>query len=106
MAVYVIREDYEAWVRSAARARSGECDYGCWWTLDQDFPRWRVSVVKKTGEAYAVELSPGRPSRFILLGTVSPGEKAYGEMNAIMGDWANPDGPLHNNLHALIERWG
>lgn len=45
------------------RARSGEVDYGVWWT-EQDppaWPWWRVSLIEDTGELYAQRQVEGEP---------------------------------------------
>ena len=39
--------------------RSGESDFGVWWTGERRFPRYRVSIVHDTGDIYAVDLHGG-----------------------------------------------
>ncbi len=51
------------------RRRSGEADYGVWWTDVWSLPCWRVSYIQATGEVYAVEGSGGRVE---VLGVVPP----------------------------------
>jgi hypothetical protein len=63
---------YEA---NPLRKRSGEMDFGCWWTDgDKGPPYYRVSVVMDTGEVYAIRVGPGRRDQPIgeveLIGTI------------------------------------
>lgn len=42
-------------------ARSGERDFGVWWTLPPKgrYPQFRVSVVHDTGDVYAINMTTG-----------------------------------------------
>lgn len=52
---FQVFDTLEAFYRDQRRARSGEVDFGVWWTLpEQRWPNWRVSWVAATGEVYAV----------------------------------------------------
>jgi len=71
------------------RRNSGEADYGCWWTEPgQEWPRWRVSYVHKTGEVYAVQLTGGHVK---LLGIVPPDDDRiyYRTLDRILEGWAD-----------------
>ena len=72
------------------RRRSGEADYGVWWTEpNQNWPRWRVSYIQKTGEIYAVELV--ERGQVKLLGVVPPDDTPiyYQTLDRILVGWAN-----------------
>lgn len=84
---YTSIEDFYA--ENEERRRSGEADYGCWWTEPgQSWPRWRVSYIQKTGEVYAVQLPGGRVN---LLGIVPPDDPIYyyRTLDAILEGWAD-----------------
>ena len=69
------------------RRRSGEADYGCWWTeAGHTWPRWRVSYIQKTGEVYAVQLTGGRVE---VLGVVPPDDAKvyYQTLDHILEGW-------------------
>lgn len=71
------------------RRRSGEADYGAWWTEpNQNWPRWRVSYIQKTGEVYAVQLNGGQVE---LLGVVPPDDARiyYQTLDRILEGWAD-----------------
>lgn len=52
---FQVFDTLEAFYADERRARSGEVDFGVWWTLPgQRWPNWRVSWVRDTGEVYAV----------------------------------------------------
>ena len=84
-----IRDDYQKWISEPKRKRSGELDFGCWWTLYPDDPpasplvfvqgceqvtmfsasdagRWRVSWIDDTGELYAKHLAHGSDAMIVL----------------------------------------
>lgn len=77
------------YAQNEERRRSGEADYGVWWTEPgRDWPRWRVSYIQKTGEVYAVQLTGGRVE---LLGVVSPDDDHiyYHTLDHILEGWAD-----------------
>lgn len=72
------------------RRRSGEADYGVWWTAPGlNWPTWRVSYIQKTGEVYAIELKDN--GMVGLLGIVPPddGEIYYQSLDRILEGWAD-----------------
>ena len=75
------------------RRLSPEADYGVWWieSEEKQFPHWRVSYVRATGEVYALEM--GDKEQVILLGTypvddVDEGEVYYRGLNQCLDGWA------------------
>ena len=90
------------------RRYSPEWDYGVWWRLsvEERWPRWRVSWVCETGDLYAVRCA-GR-SLVILLGNVPPagmyphgaGHDAWSAwhraqpVEALLAGWAESIGTL------------
>ena len=87
-------EDYanieEFYSENEERRRSGEADYGVYWTAPgSTWPYWRVSYIQKTGEIYAVQLTAG--GRVRLLGTVPPDDAPiyYQTLDRILEGWAD-----------------
>jgi hypothetical protein len=88
------------------RRSSGEADYGVHWRDGgRDWPRWRVSYVRVTGEIYAVELRG--EYRVRVLGVVpadhveggwgpSPRLIYYRTLDGILDGWADPDVSGHD----------
>lgn len=79
----------EFYAENEERRRSGEADYGVYWTAPgQKWPYWRVSYIQKTGELYAVQLSAG--SEVKLLGVVPPDDDRYyyRTLDRILEGWA------------------
>ena len=79
----------EFYAENEERRRSGEADYGCWWTEPgHSWPRWRVSYIQKTGEVYAVQLTGGQVK---LLGVVPPDDASiyYQTLDRILEGWAD-----------------
>ena len=79
------------------RRRSGEADYGVWWTEPGVVGYWRVSYVQATGEVYATLLrSRGQDGRVEILGVVPPdqetglarGKRYYRTLDSILEGWA------------------
>lgn len=71
------------------RRRSGEADYGVWWTKPgPSWPKWRVSYIHKTGEVYAVQLTGGTVE---LLGVVPADDDPiyYRTLDRILQGWAD-----------------
>ncbi len=82
------------------RARSGECDYGAWWTPTAnltEFPRYSISWIMKTGELYIWNT---RDDSYQVIAIV-PTERAA---DVLMEGWADPDSPIYHNLIRLLER--
>jgi len=80
----------EFYSENEERRRSGEADYGVWWTeTGCNWPRWRVSYIQKTGEVYAVQLTPGGEVK--LLGVVPPddGTIYYQTLDLILEGWVD-----------------
>lgn len=71
-----------------ARRRSGESDYGVWWTNEQRWPTWRVSYVQATGEVYAVQLQG--MGRVEVLGVVPPDQEEiyYRTLDKLLAGWS------------------
>ncbi len=69
------------------RRRSGEADYGVWWTNGKPWPYWRVSYVQTTGEVYAEE---GQGGRVVTLGVVPPDQDDiyYRTLNKVLDGWS------------------
>lgn len=66
--------------------RSGESDFGVWWTAENGrWPHYRVSVVKDTGDVYAIKT--GEDESVELLGTVPSGD--YESAYAILEGWTD-----------------
>lgn len=83
------------------RARSGECDYGGWWTPTgdpMDFPRYSVSWIEKTGEIYVWN---SREDEFQVIGHA----KTEKEADRLLEGWADPDDSIYHNLTALLARF-
>jgi len=83
---YANIEDFYA--ENEERRRSGEADYGVWWTAPgQSWPKWRVSYIQKTGEVYAVQLNGGQVK---LLGIVPPDDAPiyYQTLDRILIGWS------------------
>jgi hypothetical protein len=65
-----IEEFYDA---NPLRRRSGEMDFGVWWTESERGgpPYFRVSVIMDTGEVYAIKMLPSNvPAPVELIGTI------------------------------------
>ena len=80
----------EFYTENEERRRSGEADYGAWWTEPRhNWPHWRVSYIHNTGEVYAVQLSAGGEVK--LLGVVPPDDDAiyYCTLDRILEGWAD-----------------
>lgn len=92
---------YQAWKRADKRRfTSVEVNAGYYWTRfgsEREFPRWRVSWIKATGELYACQPSK---DRFILLGEIR--ERA--PVDAVMEGWADASSPIYHNLRELAKR--
>jgi hypothetical protein len=99
----VIRFDtIEAFYEARGGARSGESDFGVWWSRPHTtYPRFRVSVVHDTGDIYAYN----ETTRAVeLLGTLShscdvsdsvtrhPATCAYTIADEVLEGWANAIG--------------
>lgn len=74
------------------RRRSGEADYGVWWTESggKSYPKWRVSYIQATGEVYAIQLIDG--GKVQVLGVVPPdknGKCYYKTLDKILDGWAD-----------------
>ena len=78
------------------RRRSGEADFGIWWTDGAPWPRFRVSYVRATGEVYA--LMQGNGGTVEVLGIVPPDEDVpeglyYRTLDRILAGWADQRPP-------------
>ena len=84
---YVSIDDFYA--KNEERRRSGEADYGVYWTEHHKWPYWRVSYIHNTGEVYAVQLATG--GRVELLGVVPPDDDQvyYRTLDRILEGWAD-----------------
>jgi hypothetical protein len=72
------------------RRRSGEADYGVWWTVPGfSWPKWRVSYIHNTGEVYAVQLKDA--GQVMVLGIVPPDDDHiyYETLNRILEGWVD-----------------
>lgn len=96
------------------RARSGEADFGVWWREQTNFPVWRVSWVKDTGEVYAicllagitaagrgaVAIAAGYPTgRVEVLGVIPADPNAsvaYAHVEAALTGWGEECGKPHS----------
>jgi hypothetical protein len=97
--VFETRDDF--WLDDLRRLSSAESDYGVHWRhMGADWPRWRVSYVRDTGDVYAI--CQQSPFEVLLLGTVPadpvdetvPFEKReswYRTLDQILDGWAEPD---------------
>ena len=83
----------EFYAENEERRRSGEADYGVWWTEPgHSWPHWRVSYIQKTGEVYAVQLDGvGSSGKVELLGIVQADENSiyYQTLDRILAGWAD-----------------
>ncbi len=93
-----IKPHYRDW---RSQRPKPEVDFGVWWTF-QGYPlwhRWRVSWIPSTGELYACQ---PHTNYYIELATIPNRES----VEKVMDGWANPEGPLYQNLLALTEQLG
>jgi hypothetical protein len=74
------------------RKASREADYGVWWyERGRNFPAYRVSYIKLTGEVYAVSTS----SRSVMVLAVVPpdeGKYYYRTLDRILDGWEDECG--------------
>jgi hypothetical protein len=80
---------------SPVRRFSPEADFGVHWTDGSDWPRYRVSHIRDTGELYATSLSGGGHAGIEILGVipaddVPDGEAWYSGADAILEGWSDP----------------
>lgn len=78
-----------------ARRRSGEADYGVWWTNPGRRDHWRVSYIQATGEVYAVRLHDG--GEVEVLGVISPDPDD--------GSSRGPQSRYYRTLDRILEGW-
>jgi len=100
MTSLIIQDHYTRWIEAHKLERSGEVDYGVWWTQtgsEREFPRWRLSWIKDTGELYACQ--PGK-DRLIVLG-VFPDRKT---VERVLAGWSDSESEIYHNLKALARR--
>lgn len=84
-----------------ARKKSGECDYGGWWTPNgkaHEFPRYSVSWIMATGEIYVWNT---REDQYQVIGHA----KSEKQADKLLDGWADPDNPIYHNLNRLLERF-
>lgn len=96
----IIQKGYKDWIEEKKRARSGEVDYGVWWTLsgsEREFPRWRLSWIKDTGELYACQ--PAK-DKLIVLGVIPERQ----EVEQVLVGWSDSESEIYHNLKALARR--
>jgi hypothetical protein len=66
---------------------SGESDFGVHWhDSGRSWPRYRVSVVRDTGDIYAIDQAHGKVE---LLGTVPPRPDPYAAAEEQLDGWSN-----------------
>jgi hypothetical protein len=81
------------------RFHSPEAGYGLMWRDGTvDWPHWRISYIRDTGEVCAFEEGPGRWARVRVLGTVEPDDESvpgigvwYRTLDTILLNYADPD---------------
>ena len=101
MKTYASIEEFYA--ENEERRRSGEADYGVFWTVPgQSWPKWRVSYIHNTGEVYAIQLKDGGIVK--VLGTVPPDDDRiyYQTLDRILQGWV--DAIHHPGSLVWVER--
>lgn len=97
-----IKRGYKGFCEDVKRSRSGEVDFGCWWTLhgdNREMPRWSVSWIIETGEVYAWA---ARDDLYMVLGLTAPKDEARAEF--LLESWSDPDSEIFHDLTALAEQ--
>ena len=88
------------------RRRSGEADYGVWWTEPGVVGNWRVSYVRATGEVYAVHFRSG--GEVEVLGIVPPDPDEWKQMRTeyrVSGIGVANKGRYYETLDRILEGW-
>ena len=75
--------DYQTWISSPERAGSREYDFGVWWKVNGK-GAWRVSLIERTGELYAVPSAPAQQKRKAIVLAEGVTEK---EARELLGEW-------------------
>jgi len=68
------------------RRRSGESDYGVWWTNGGRWPNWRVSYIQATGEVYAKSVEG--PVEILGIVPPDPGPHYYRTLDKLLEGWS------------------
>jgi hypothetical protein len=69
------------------RRRSGESDYGVWWTDGaRRWPNWRVSYIQATGEVYAKSVNG--PVEILGVVPPDPGQHYYRTLDKLLEGWS------------------
>lgn len=96
------------------RYASGEADYGVMWRDGLvNWPHWRVSYIRATGEVYGLEL--GGYGRVRILGVIPADEPPDGgnfrpystwhhTLDRLLGNWADPELTRNFSLSWITER--
>lgn len=91
------------------RRLSGEVDFGVYWRWfdGAEFPTWRVSYIRTTGEVYAIE---NRSRQVVLMGAVPPDDpedggdqRYYRTLDGLLEGWADACG-RGETLGWILER--
>lgn len=102
--VFETREDF--WLDDIRRLSSAEADFGVHWRYQgRNWPRWRVSHVRDTGDVYA--MCQQAPFEVLLLGSVPADpvdesvpferrERWYRTLDQILDGYAEPDVSGHD----------
>ena len=82
-------EDGAAWCDQEGRRRSGEVDFGSRWQVADgpEWPLYRVSWIRDTGELYAIEERLEGRRRLCVLGIITDRET----VERLMDGWTEPD---------------
>ena len=101
--------DVEAFYDARGGRRSGESDFGSWWTDSvRGYPYFRVSAVHDTGDVYAVNLASGEVELLANFGSGGCGERAghgeacvYSAVDDLLRGWADCHQQLQWARHRL-----
>jgi hypothetical protein len=85
--IAVVFDSIDAFYDARGGRFSGESDFGVHWCDGRTWPRYRVSVVKDTGDVYAIRHTNGVVE---LLGNVGR-EDAYDCAEEILDGWEDPE---------------
>lgn len=89
--------DFSKWIAKSEfftekRLRSPEIDFGVWWRNGKEYPTFRVSYIKDTGEFYAIN---NQTKTVSLLGKIKPTD-SYEEAEHVLKSWSEECGGMYS----------